>query len=71
MFSDVDCDKIGELMEYIRFKIERDEGWMKLTQLVLLQSFKDKFDLPDAKTLNTPAAPGEVLRSGTDTSLMN
>ena len=44
---------------------------MKLTQPVLLQSFKDEFELPDAKTPNTPAAPGEVLRSGTDTSLMN
>ena len=66
-----DCDEIGELMEYIKCKIERGEGWMKLTQPVLLQSFKDKFDLPDVKTPNTLAAPGEVLRSSTDMSLLN
>jgi hypothetical protein len=66
-----DCDEIGELTEYIGCKIERGEGWMKLTQPVLLQSFEDEFNLPDTKTPNTPAAPGEVLRSGTATSLMN
>ena len=58
-----DCDEIHELMEYIGCKIERGEDWMKLTQPVLLQSFKDEFNLPDVKTPNTPAAPGKVLRS--------
>ena len=44
---------------------------MKLTQPVLLQSFEDEFDLPDVKTPNTPAAPGEVLCSRTKTSTLN
>ena len=44
---------------------------MKLTQPVLLQSFEDEFELPEGKSLNTSAVPGEVLRSRTDTSLMS
>ena len=42
-----DCDEIGKLTEYIGCKIDRGNGWMKLTQPVLLQSFEDEFDLPD------------------------
>ena len=34
---------------------------MKITQLVLLQSFKDEFQLPD-KTHSTSAEPGQVLQ---------
>ena len=66
-----DCNEVRELMEYIRCKIDRGNRWMKLTQPLLLQSFEDEFDLPNAKSLSTPAAPGEALRSGTDMSLMN
>ena len=66
-----DCDNIGELTEYIRCKIDRGDGWMKLTQPVLLQSFEDEFDLLEVKTPNTPVAPGEVLHLGTETSMLN
>ena len=44
---------------------------MKLTQPVLLQSFEDEFEIPEGKPPNTPAIPGEVLRSRTKTSLMS
>ena len=66
-----DYDKIGELTKYIGCKIDRGEGWMKLTQPVLLQSFEDEFDLLEVKTPNTPAAPSEVLHSGTEMSMLN
>ena len=66
-----DCDEVGELKEYIGCKVDRGDGVMKLTQPVLLQSFEDEFDLPDAKPPNTPAVPGQVLRSGTETSMLN
>jgi hypothetical protein len=57
-----DCDEVGELMEYIGCRIDRGDGIMKITQLVLKQSFEDEFDLPTTKTPTTPATPGEVLR---------
>jgi hypothetical protein len=66
-----DCDEVGELTEYIGCKIDRDEGFMKLTQPVLLQSFEDEFDLPEIKTPTTPATPGEVLRASNESSLLN
>ena len=37
---------------------------MRLTQPVLLQSFKDEFELPDEETPATPAVPGSVLIDG-------
>jgi hypothetical protein len=66
-----DCDEVGELKEYIGCRVDRGDGIMKLTQPVLLQSFEDEFDLPDTKPPNTPATPGEVLRSGTETSMLS
>ena len=51
-----------ELSEYVGCKIEwnKDERSMKLTQPVLLQSYVDEFELPDAN-FTTPAVAGEVL----------
>ena len=66
-----DCDEIGELKEYIGCKIDRGKGWMKLAPPVLLQSFEDEFEIPEGKPPNTPAIPGEVLRSRMETSLMS
>jgi hypothetical protein len=66
-----DCDEIGKLTEYIRCKIDRGDGFMKLTQPVLLQSFEDEFDLPEIPTPTTPATPGDVLRAGTESSMLN
>jgi hypothetical protein len=58
-----DCDDGGEMKEYVGCRLERnwDEGWIKVTQPVLLQSFTDEFDLPEGNYPNTPATPGSVL----------
>jgi hypothetical protein len=37
---------------------------MKLTQLVLLQSYTNKFNLPEGENLRTPAMPSSVLQGG-------
>ena len=42
-----DCDDIGEFTEYVGCKIDRNKHSIKFTQPVLLQSFKDKFELPN------------------------
>jgi hypothetical protein len=55
-----DCDEIGNMDEYVGCKVERDykERSMKMTQPVMLQSFANKFELPDGPTPNTPATLG-------------
>ena len=60
-----DLDEVGEMKEYVGCKVEynKGEGWVKLTQPVLLQSFEDEFELPETK-FNTPAEPGSVLTKG-------
>ena len=59
-----DLDKVGELKEYVGCKVEYDkeQGYIKLTQPVLLQSVEDEFELP-SQEYNTPAAPGQTLSS--------
>ena len=58
-----ECDNVGPLEEYVRCKIEVDwkAGTVKFMQLVFLQSFKDRFDLPGGKTSNYPVVAGSVL----------
>lgn len=58
-----DVDNIGWMDEHVGCKvhINRNQASMKITQLVLIQSFKDEFDLP-TKTYHTPAEPGQVLQ---------
>jgi hypothetical protein len=59
-----ECDNGGELQEYVGCKIEynHEEHWIHLTQPVLLvQNFKDEYDLLDAETPMTPAIPGKIL----------
>ena len=57
-----DLDEIGDLTEYVGCKVEynKEEGWVKLTQPVLLQSFEDEFELP-TRNYNAPAAANTVL----------
>jgi hypothetical protein len=66
MMDRFDCDDIGELKEYIGCKIDYDkeEGSMKITQPVMIQSFEDEFKLPEGKASNTPAIPGSVMTEG-------
>jgi hypothetical protein len=60
MTARFDCEEIKEVDEYVGCKVERnyEENSIKLTQPVMLQSFVDKFDLPNGPAPNTPATPG-------------
>jgi hypothetical protein len=66
MMNEFDCEEVGQMKEYVGCKIDynKEEGWMKLTQPVLLQSYNDEFDLPNGDKPNTPAVPGSVLLRG-------
>ena len=46
-----DCDEVGELKEYVRYKVEVDQEGQKLkiTQPVLLQSYADEFLIEEAR----------------------
>ena len=59
-----ECDDVGPLEEFVGCKIEwnKEERWMRLTQPVLLQSFKDEFDLP-IQEYSTLAPGGQVLKT--------
>ncbi len=39
-----------------------ESGGIKFLQKILLQSFKDKFDIEELKKFNSPATPGTVLK---------
>ena len=61
----IDCDDVGPLADYIGNKIDIDckNCSMRVTQLVLLRSFKDEFNVEVLENCpTTPAAPGSVLR---------
>ena len=64
MLRRFDCDDVGEVKEYLGCKVdvEINNSALKLTQPVLLQSFKDEFDLPNSgRVQNVPAVAGSVL----------
>jgi hypothetical protein len=49
--------------EYVGCTIDKlDAGGIKFQQKVLLQSYRNEFDILKLKKFNTPAAPGTVLR---------
>ena len=61
----------GELTEFVGSKIDRtDNGGLKFTQPVLIQSFKDKFDLP-TQMYNTPAKAGKILTKCKKSNALN
>ena len=64
LMEEFDCDDIGPLEEYVGCKIQynKEEGWLKFTQPVLVQSFVDEFDIRVSNTPKTPAPEGQVLR---------
>ena len=65
MKQQFDCDDGGKLNEYVGCKIEhnQEEGWLKLTQPVLLQSFEDEFRVTkEGKAVMTLAALNTVLK---------
>jgi hypothetical protein len=59
----LECDDNGEMKEYVGVKMDynKEKGMLKMTQPVLLQSFKDEFELP-TENFNTPASPGSTLQ---------
>ena len=66
-----EVDDVGWMEEYVGCKvdIDRENRTMQITQPVLLQSFKDEFELPD-KAYNTPAEPGQVLEEALDDEVL-
>ena len=64
MKNEFDCDDLGDLKEYVGCKVEynKDEGWIKLTQPVLIQSLSDEFEIKTSDVPKTPAPEGQVLR---------
>ena len=55
------CDESGVLEEHVGYKVDYDpeEGEVKLTQPVLLQSVTNEFDSPEGDVPNAPAQPGQ------------
>jgi hypothetical protein len=50
-----ECDDVGEMKEYVGCKIERGDGYLKVTQPVLMRSLQDEFELPEGNPPLTPA----------------
>eukprot|EP00957_Ditylum_brightwellii_P008239 623296-Ditylum_brightwellii.AAC.1 len=72
MMSQFECNKLGEMDEYVGCKVERDleARTIRLTQPVLLQSYTDEFQLDEnGLTPSTPAESGSVLSKGEGTLL--
>ena len=62
MMMRFDCDDTGEAKEYVGCTVNRQEGYIRFTQPVILQSFRDEFDIPEFKRkVKTPMAEGTVL----------
>jgi Reverse transcriptase (RNA-dependent DNA polymerase) len=68
MMKRFECDEVSELKEYVGCKLDwsKEEGWIKLTQPVLMQSYIDEFELPEGETPRTLAMPGSVLQKGNE-----
>eukprot|EP00957_Ditylum_brightwellii_P165711 12615256-Ditylum_brightwellii.AAC.1 len=67
MMLQFECDELGEMDKYVGCKVEQDRAarTIKLTQLVLLQSYSNKFKLDEhGHTPTTPAEPDTVLKKG-------
>ncbi len=63
MKNHFECDDLGKMTEYIGCKIKRSNTSraIKITQLVLVQSLKDEFNLPDGVPPTTRAKPGTTI----------
>ncbi len=58
-----DCEDCRDIEEYVGDKIVRTKNSLKFTQPILMQSYSDKFKLPE-KSYRTPAPAGLVLVAG-------
>jgi hypothetical protein len=69
MMDRFDCDEVGGMDEYVGCKLDCnwEDGSLKITQPVLLQSFVDEFDLPDEDAVPMiPADGGQILQTCTE-----
>ncbi len=58
LMDQFECEDCGPMDEYVGCSIEKlDTGGIKFRQKVLLQSYRDEFDIENLKKFNTPAAP--------------
>ena len=63
LMNQFECEDCGPMDEYVGCTIEKlKTGGVKFQQKVLLQSYRDEFDILNMKKFNTPAAPGTVLK---------
>jgi len=63
LMNQFECEDCRTMDEYVGCTIEKlDTGGIKFRQKVLLQSYRNEFDILKLKKFNTPAAPGKVLR---------
>ena len=60
-----DCKDLDELKEYVDYKVDQTEEWIRFTRSVKVQLFVDEFGCRGAtcedKTPSSPAEPGSVL----------
>ena len=64
MMQQFECNEVGALKEYIGCKIHynKQDGFLKITRTVLMQSYMDEFGLKDDEPCpQTPAITGDVL----------
>ena len=67
-----DCDDEGEMKSYVGCKvdIDRENHTLKMTQLVIVQSFQDDFDLP-GKTPKVPLPVRTMYSKGNEEDLID
>ena len=66
MMERFDCDDVGDVNKYVVCKIKqnKEEGWMRFTQPVMIQSFSDEFKTKESRRPKTPSKAGTVLTPG-------
>ncbi len=63
LMNQFECQDCGPMDEYVGCTIEKlGTGEIKFWQKVLLQSYRDEFNIGRMKKFNTPATPGTVLK---------
>jgi hypothetical protein len=55
-----DCEDMGPMEEYIGSKVQFKQGKLKLTQLVLVQSFVNEFGVEKGQVTALPAKSGQI-----------
>jgi hypothetical protein len=73
MSEQFECEDVGSLKEYLGCKVDFDPigRTVRLTQPVLLQSFRDEWDLPAGPVPRTPAVPNSILTREEDDVLLD